>query len=642
MNSLLHAFGHSSFLLLLALLPVLGILEVLRVRITKRRSQRLGNVLLVNGLKSAAPRWRVIRRFAQLIAVVAVVAGMAGPQWGKDWNTALAPGRDLVAVLDMSRSMLAQDVLPNRFERARQALEELSHDLQTRGGHRLGLVAFAARAKEVCPLTHDYDFFRAVLSELDAANLPPELRPADDQPGSGTRIGAALRAAVEAQAPEAAGYQDILLLSDGDDPAHDDEWRLGAMAAKERGIVVHTIGIGDPAAPSTIPTTRGKSFQHGGRQVLTRLEEEPLEIIARATGGTYTPGRTNELPLGLLFHEHIEPAGTREAREDPLPSLRQHYAWFFGSGLAFLILDASLGMLGTAFSRPGAQSKPILRPRRSFGLAHVLVLMVAASLLLAAAPGPDPESLIRQGNEAFRAGDWSASLLAYAAAEETATDPGLVAFNKAAALYQLHRYRDAELNYRRSGEDADGRRRQRMLYGLANCLLLQAHDNDVSRLREAIQCYESCLEGPTPAEDLRGDATHNLELARILLARAKARKPGKQDSPEQESNDSKPPDGEAKKAHEDEELARGDGAGSEATAQAPMNLEGARESHPDRKAQAPGKGNLAPIPDEDTLTPLTPEDALDHLKEATSRIKRERTSFRATSIPATLPHVLDW
>src|SRR5207245_5910345 len=107
-------------------------------------------------------------------------------QEGRDCQQSTAPRRDLVAVLDLSRSMLAEDLLPNRFERGKQALEELSYAIQQRGGHRLALVAFAAQAKLVCPLTHDYDHFRAVLAGLDAANLPADLRPKDADALSGT------------------------------------------------------------------------------------------------------------------------------------------------------------------------------------------------------------------------------------------------------------------------------------------------------------------------------------------------------------------------------------------------------------------------------------------------------------------------
>src|SRR5207237_2309864 len=138
---------------------------------------------------------------ARVLALLVLVVGIAGPQWGRDWDQSTAPGRDLVVVVDLSRSMLAQDVLPNRLERAKKALEDLSQAVQQRGGHRLALVGFAARARVICPLTHDYDHFRAALAELDAANPHPDLRPSAAEAVSGTRIGLALATAVEVHDP---------------------------------------------------------------------------------------------------------------------------------------------------------------------------------------------------------------------------------------------------------------------------------------------------------------------------------------------------------------------------------------------------------------------------------------------------------
>src|SRR5262249_23508532 len=152
------------------------------------------------------------------LGLTVLVIGIAGPQWGRDWTQAVAPGRDLVVVLDLSRSMLAEQ--PSRLHRARAGLINLAESLRERGGHRVARVVFAGRAKVVCPLTHDYDHFREAVEEIDADRLPPDIAPTDDDP-SGTRIGAGIRAAVDLHDPRNRGFQDVLLLSDGDDPARD-------------------------------------------------------------------------------------------------------------------------------------------------------------------------------------------------------------------------------------------------------------------------------------------------------------------------------------------------------------------------------------------------------------------------------------
>jgi Ca-activated chloride channel family protein len=281
-----------------------------------------------------------------------LIAGIAGPQWDRDWDQSAAPGRDLVLVLDLSRSMLAQDVLPNRVERAKKALADLSYTVQQRGGHRLALVAFAARARIFCPLTHDYDHFRTALEDLDAVNLHPDLRPVGKEATSGTRIGAGLRMAIEAHDPRFRGYQDILLISDGDDPARDEEWREGAEEAHRYNIPVHTVGVGDPKVRSHIPGRGDEPLRHNNQIVLTRLEERPLQDIARWTGGAYIPAGTNTLPLGELFHERIEPRNARETSDDALPVYRQHYSWFLSTALTLLGLEMVMGQ-----SRPRRKDK---------------------------------------------------------------------------------------------------------------------------------------------------------------------------------------------------------------------------------------------------------------------------------------------
>jgi Ca-activated chloride channel family protein len=326
---------------LLALLPVLAVVAW-RARSRRRRIlAQLGQAAFGQTLEPDRPILRILRRLCLALGLTALILGIAGPRWGRDWGQAVARGRDLVVVLDASRSMLADDVLPSRLERAKAAVNDLSYEVERRGGHRLALVAFAGGVRLVCPLTHDYEHFRAAVTAVDAADL----RPASEETASGTRMGAALRAAIEAHDERAAGYQDILMISDGDDPARDHEWEEGAEVASKHGFPVHTVGIGNPESDSPIPLQPGVVLRREGKPVQTRLHEQPLEEIARRTRGTYTPARTQALPLGELFRERIEPAAARETTEDALPLLRPRYAWFLGPALALLALEMAIGPL---------------------------------------------------------------------------------------------------------------------------------------------------------------------------------------------------------------------------------------------------------------------------------------------------------
>jgi Ca-activated chloride channel family protein len=631
-----HWFANPWGLMLLALVPALGVVAVLALRRRRRTLAQLGPTPALEALALVRGRLRALRVACLGTGLVLLVAGIAGPQWGRDWEQSAAPGRDLVVVVDVSRSMLAQDVLPNRLERVKKALEELSHTVQQRGGHRLALVAFASRARVVCPLTHDYDHFRTALAELDAAHPHPDVRPDVPDVPSGTRIGAGLGAALALHDPRFRGHQDILLLSDGDDPARDREWRESTAEARAQGIAVHTVGVGDPEAGSPVPLKGDVYLHHNGQLVQTRLEKQPLEEIARATGATYTPAHTQALPLGELFRTCMEPQAARADSDDALPVYRQRSPWFLGLALAFLGMEMVIGprrLRKAADSRPKAVDDP-----STFGLLPAALCFSLA--LLGAGPGSDPEECVRQGNAAFARGEFATAVRWYEQAEVYTTDPGQVAFNKAAALYRLGDYREAERHYRRSREGAEGPRLARVLYDLGNCLVQRAEDRNLALLEEAIRLYEQCLGQAGADAALAGDARHNLELAKLLWLKAKAA----QDDPDRrhpnQGSEDAPPDGPRDQfAH--------DGNGGLAT----PDPRGKVEPLPDQPGDAaaartrqtpPGKGNLPPLPDEDELVALAPEDAAEHLRRAAVRIAREQQEYRQRGAAVPLRNVMDW
>jgi Ca-activated chloride channel family protein len=192
-----------------------------------------------------------------------------------------------------------------------------------------------------CPLTHDYDHFRSKLEDLETVAQERDLEPGVGDT-SGTRLGQALALAVTDDDPRFQNVRDILLLSDGDDPARDGEWKQGAKAAAALGIRIHTIGLGDPYEAKFI-RLEGGVLMHDGQPVLTRLEETPLREIAELTGGTYTSARTRTLPLGTICLDAISNQPQREDSDDTLPVYQQRYAWFLFPSLVFLAMFTFLG-----------------------------------------------------------------------------------------------------------------------------------------------------------------------------------------------------------------------------------------------------------------------------------------------------------
>lgn len=616
-------FANPSILSSLAVLPVLAIAWWAAGRVRKRRLCAVGlpgvwDQLLVPaaGPLPFGSRLTGSRVIGLLMGcgVAAVIVAAAGPRCGGDIAVRVKLGRDLVIVIDASRSMSAQDALPNRFERARSAVRELIDSIQRRGGHRLALVVFAGRPVLACPLTHDYDHVRSALDEFD-----PTIPPVRGSPVSGTRIGAAIQLAMESIDPARRETADILLLSDGDDPAGDDEWRIGLSAARDAGVSVHTVGVGDPDRDSPIPTTDG-NLQFQNADVKTRLREGPLRELARGTGGNYVAARTDKPDLPAFFDSRIASKLAGDAEAASMSRRPARPAWFFATGFV---------LLAVAIAAPRV---PRIRWRKWWPAAAVPVLVAAA--------GIDPAlDDIRRGNVALELGHSAEALSHYANAVERTTDPGLVAFNQGVALYQLGRYREAELQFRRCLSDAYGPRRTRALYNLGTCLIHLSDGKQAEPLRAAVQSLELALASFEAEESLRLDLNFNLNLARTLLAGAKPAA----DS-QRPAEDTEPP-GPSHAKDKPKTGTPGDtgpvGPGSPSGE--PVRAPGAKgEARPTDRPGPPGKGNLPPLPDQEQLMPMDPNDLPAYLDRAAERIAAARRDQLRRSIPAGPMTFPDW
>ncbi len=316
-------FTHPLLLLALWALPVLSVLAVLAAGRRQRSLIALGG--LVTGVVLARQRASRLRGLLLWLGLTCLGVGMAGPRYGRDWSQSAAPGRDLVVVLDQSRSMYAE--APSRLERARTALIDLADTLRRRGGHRVALVVFAGQARVVCPLTHDLDHFKDRVVGLDLDAPDPSL-------GAGTRIGAGLVLGVEAHEGRSWRARDLLLLSDGDDPARDGEWRRGIDRARAEGIAVHCVALGDSSQGHLIRDGKGW-LSYDGKEVKTRLEAAPLLEITRRTGGQYILAGTQRVALGEYYLDLASRAGDEDSPEN-LPVYRQRQNWFLLPAFVFL------------------------------------------------------------------------------------------------------------------------------------------------------------------------------------------------------------------------------------------------------------------------------------------------------------------
>ena len=230
--------------------------------------------------------------------------------------------------------MLAQDVRPNRLERAKADVADLIDSLE---GDRCSLVAFRRTGVALCPLTTDHGFLRSALESLSP----------DSAPKGETDLGSAIRESLQVIAQvdgagEKADHSAIIVISDGGDLRG--EALKGAEVAKKRGVPIFTVGIGDPKAGATIPDEDGGVQKFQGKPVVVKLEESALRAIAEASGGRYVPlatARTAETTLGSIYRSFLRKVAAEEQNEED-DRLAERYLWFLVSALVFLLAGASL------------------------------------------------------------------------------------------------------------------------------------------------------------------------------------------------------------------------------------------------------------------------------------------------------------
>jgi len=255
------------------------------------------------------------------------------PGWNPTPKRLERRGRDVVFVLDVSRSMLAEDLAPNRLERAKQAIIDCVERLQ---GDRVALVAFAGTAALKCPLTLDYGFFRTMLDDVGADSIER----------GGTKIGDALRHVVQdVFDDQQKQFKDILLITDGED--HDSFPLSAAEKAGERGIRLIAIGIGDENQGKRIPVTdangRRAFLKHKGEEIWTKLGADTLRKMVNATpGGKYFNVATGAIDLGDVYTQLVATAEQRALESKTVKRYEEKFQIFLG--LAFIVLCTEMAV----------------------------------------------------------------------------------------------------------------------------------------------------------------------------------------------------------------------------------------------------------------------------------------------------------
>jgi len=269
-------------------------------------------------------RWKAI---LLVVTAVFIIMAMTRPGWNPKPETIERRGRDVVFLLDVSRSMLAEDLVPNRLERAKLAIRDAIEQL---GGDRVALVAFAGTSAVKCPLTLDYGFFRMMLDKISTQSIAR----------GGTMIGDAIRKVMsDVFDDQVKEYKDIILITDGED--HDSFPVAAAEKAGEKGVRLIAIGLGDENEGRRIPVTNAQGqkvfLEHDGREIWSRLDADTLRKMVNATpGGKYLNVSTGTIDLGMVYQNLIANAEKKALESETIKRYEEKFQIFLA--MAFVLL----------------------------------------------------------------------------------------------------------------------------------------------------------------------------------------------------------------------------------------------------------------------------------------------------------------
>src|SRR5947207_9469956 len=337
------SFGAPEWLWGLLLVPLLIALFLRAENRGLQRLQQFVSPRLLPQLAGTVNRPRRILRFGlQLLGLALAIISLAQPRWGYTFEDVKRKGLDLLIAVDTSRSMLSNDVQPNRLERVKLAAHDLINELQ---GDRIGLIAFAGRAFLQAPLTVDYDAAIESVNGLDTKTIPE----------GGTNISAAISLATQSFGKSAVGNRALVIFTDGEELSGDAV--KNAKTAADAGVRIFTIGVGTPSG-SLIPisgedgeTTFVKDS--AGQVVKSKLDEKRLREAAQATGGFYLHLENGPRTMQQLFTEGLAKmnAGEIDVRLSRRPIER--YEWSLGAAVLVLTMSMFMSERKRARARAG-------------------------------------------------------------------------------------------------------------------------------------------------------------------------------------------------------------------------------------------------------------------------------------------------
>ena len=503
---------------LLTLLLALPVLVIFFYRSEAKKRQMLSQFAATNLLANLAASYssskRTIKVFLTISGVLLVLVAMARPQWGHQWQESKGRGIDILIALDTSKSMLAEDIKPNRLERAKLAIFDIVDKLE---GDRVGLIAFSGQAFLQCPLTLDYDAFNQTLEIIDTSIIPV----------GGTNIASAINEA-SASFVHDDNEKILVLITDGED-LHRSGISL-ARKVSEEGIKIYTVGVGS-ATGELIPIRQENGEveylrDQEGNVVKTRLDSVTLMEIAKETNAFYVPLGHKGQGLDLVYEKGLQsiPKQEREARLNKIPMER--FQWPLILALVTFFID---GLLGTRRNRN--RRSPL-----SFIGSAILVFLISSSLSVESSP--------QKAKRLYDKGEFEEAGKQYQDAIDGKPEDSRLYYNLGASLVRSADYNEANTALKKALATDDLKLQQNAFYNLGNTHYRMGEDQLETNPEETIKLwnrglknYENALNLDTNDEDAKFNYDYLKKRLQELMSQQQQEQEQQQQQQEEEQEE---------------------------------------------------------------------------------------------------------
>ena len=507
-------FEDPIYLWLLVLIPILALVRFVTYRNQKKRLRKFGDLKLLKELMPDVSRFRPLVKFWLLLAALALLIVMlARPQMGTKISQEKRTGIETIIALDISNSMLAEDIVPSRLDRSKMMVENLVDHFTN---DKIGLIVFAGDAFVQLPITSDYVSAKMFLSTIDPSMMATQ----------GTDIAAAINMAVNSFTQEEGIGKAIIVITDGED--HEGGALEAAEEARKKGMSVYVLGVGSTqGAPIPIPGTGDYMKDNTGNTVMSALNEEMCRQVAQAGGGVYIHVENNSAAQQQLDNE-LDKLSKKETSTTVYSDFDEQFQAFGILALLLLILEICI------FDRrnPLLKNLSLFKRKENSNVTRMLVffcISLSSFLLPLSSLAQTDRQYIRQGNKQFNAGDYANAEVSYRKAVEKNPKNPQAVYNLGNALLAQKKDSAAIEQFQNASKlETNPLRKYQSFHNMG--VICQSH----KMYGEAIEAYKNALR-LNPADD---ETRYNL----ILCKHQKQKQDQNQQNQQQNKNDQKQDD----------------------------------------------------------------------------------------------------